>query len=50
MDYILDGFREAINLILSLDKEIFDIVLLSLFVSTTATIVEIGRASYRERV
>lgn len=39
MDYILDGFREAINLILSLDKEIFDIVLLSLFVSTTATIV-----------
>lgn len=38
MDYILDGFREAINLIISLDKEIFDIVLLSLFVSTTATI------------
>ncbi len=37
MDYILDGFKEAVNLIISLDKEIFDIVLLSLFVSTTAT-------------
>nr|WP_300006192.1 ABC transporter permease [Tissierella sp.] len=39
MDYILEGFKEALNLIVSLDKEIFDIVLLSLLVSTSATII-----------
>lgn len=38
MDYILDGFREAMNLITTLDKEIFEIVILSLLVSTSATI------------
>ncbi|OLS03732.1 ABC transporter permease [Tissierella creatinophila] len=38
MDYILDGFKQAINLIISFNKEIFDIVFLSLFVSTTATV------------
>lgn len=38
MDYILDGFKEALNLIISFDKEIFGIVILSLFVSTTATV------------
>ncbi|MGO1468397.1 MAG: ABC transporter permease [Tissierella sp.] len=38
MDYILEGVKEAIRLIISLDREIFGIVLLSLFVSSTATI------------
>ena len=37
MDYILDGFREALKLIVSFDKEVFDIVILSLIVSTSAT-------------
>lgn len=39
MDYIVEGFKEAIKLIINLDKEIFDIVLLSLFVSTSASII-----------
>ena len=39
MDYILDGFKQALNLIISFDKEIFEIVLLSLIVSTSATII-----------
>lgn len=38
MNYILDGFKEAFNLIITLDPEIFEIVLMSLFVSTVATI------------
>lgn len=39
MDYILQGFVEAIKLIISLDKEIFSIITLSLIVSTLATII-----------
>lgn len=39
MGYILDGFKEAINLIIHLDKEIFQIVALSLIVSTSATVI-----------
>lgn len=39
MDYILDGFKEALKLIISFDKEIFEIVILSLIVSTSATII-----------
>ncbi len=38
MDYILNGFKEAGNLLISLDKEVYKIVLLSLFVSSTSTI------------
>lgn len=37
MDYILDGFKEAFILLFSGDKEIFDIILLSLIVSGVAT-------------
>ena len=38
MDYILQGFSEALKLIISLDTEVFKIIALSIFVSTTATI------------
>ena len=37
MDYILEGFKEAIQLILSFDPEIYQIVSLSLFVSFSST-------------
>ncbi|NLX62890.1 MAG: ABC transporter permease [Tissierellia bacterium] len=39
MDYIAQGFKEAINLLISFDKEIYEIIFLSLFVSTSATII-----------
>lgn len=39
MDYILDGFKEAMRLIITLDKEIFEIVFLSIIVSTSATLI-----------
>ena len=39
MDYILQGFAEALKLIISFDKEIFNIIGLSLIVSTSATII-----------
>ncbi len=39
MDYIAQGFKEAFNLLISLDKEVFTIVSLSLFVSISATII-----------
>ncbi len=39
MDYILNGFKEAGNLLISLDKEVYKIILLSLFVSSTSTII-----------
>lgn len=39
MDYIYDGFKEAIKLLLGFDKEVYGIIYLSLFVSTTATII-----------
>jgi tungstate transport system permease protein len=38
MDYIIDAFRDAFWLILSLDREIFSIALLSLRVAGTATV------------
>jgi tungstate transport system permease protein len=38
MDYIVEAFRGAIRLILSLDREIFTIALLSLQVAGTATL------------
>ncbi|HHV39438.1 MAG TPA: ABC transporter permease [Tepidimicrobium sp.] len=39
MDYILEGFREALKLLTTFDREIYGIISLSLMVSTTATVV-----------
>ena len=39
MNYILDGFKEAFRLLISMDMEIYKIIGLSLFVSTLATII-----------
>ena len=39
MDYIVDGFAQAFNLIFSLDKEFWGIVTLALFVSISAVII-----------
>ena len=39
MDYIIDGFMEALKLIISFDPEIYRIIILSLLVSTSATII-----------
>lgn len=38
MDYILQGFSEALKLLISFDIEVFKVISLSLIVSTTATI------------
>lgn len=38
MNYLADGFIEAIRLLVSLDKEIYQIILLSIFVSYSATL------------
>jgi tungstate transport system permease protein len=38
VDFILEGLRQALNLIVSLDQEVLGIAFLSLWVSTTATI------------
>lgn len=37
MDFILEGFRQALNLIVSLDQEVLGIAFLTLWISTTAT-------------
>lgn len=39
IDYVLEGFNEAIRLLLGFDSEVYGIIFLSLFVSTTATII-----------
>lgn len=39
MGYIMDGIKEAVGLLLSFDKEIYSIILLSIFVSFTSTII-----------
>lgn len=39
MNYIWDGFIKAIELLIGFDKEIYEIIGLSLFVSTTATLI-----------
>lgn len=39
MNYILDGFKEALNLLISLDSEVYGVVFLSLFVSGMATVI-----------
>ena len=38
MDFILEGFRQAFNLIVSFDQEVFGIAFLSLWISTAATL------------
>jgi len=38
MDYILDGFLDAIRLLLSFDKEIYSIIILSIYISITSTL------------
>lgn len=38
MDYILDGVKEAIKILLSFDVEVYKIILLSIFVSSTSTV------------
>ena len=38
MDYIINGFKEAGNLLISLDKDVYKIIFLSLFVSSVSTI------------
>lgn len=38
MDYIIDGFIEAVKLIFTMDLELFGIISLSIFVSTAATV------------
>lgn len=38
MNYISAGFKEALKLLISFDKEVFQIVSLSIFVSTSATL------------
>jgi tungstate transport system permease protein len=37
MDFILEGFRQALNLIVSLNQEVLGIAFLSLWISTAAT-------------
>jgi len=39
MDYIAQGVREAIKLLASFDKEVYQIILLSLFVSSISTLI-----------
>ncbi|NLJ79353.1 MAG: ABC transporter permease [Tissierellia bacterium] len=39
MDYIFEGFKEALKLLTTFNREIYGIVSLSLIVSTTATII-----------
>ncbi len=39
MDYIKTGFLEAFKLLLSFDKELYSIILLSIFVSSLATLI-----------
>lgn len=39
MDYIFNGISEASKLLFSLDKEVYSIILLSVFVSLTSTVI-----------
>ncbi len=39
MNFIFEGIKEAFQLIFSLDSELYDIILLSLYVTLTATII-----------
>lgn len=39
MDYIIDGFQKALELLLNFDRELYGIIFLSLRVSLTATVI-----------
>ena len=39
MNYIHEGFKEAFQLLIGFDKEVYSIIFLSLLVSTSATII-----------
>lgn len=39
MDYIIEGFKNSIELLLSFDKNLYDIIFLSLKVSCIATFI-----------
>jgi len=39
IDYIVEGFKEAVKLLIGFDKEVYEIIFLSLFVSISATVV-----------
>lgn len=39
MDYIIDGIKKAIELLVSFDMQVYEIIMLSVLVSTTATII-----------
>lgn len=39
MAYIMDGLKEALQLLITFDKEIYSIILLSIFVSLTSTLI-----------
>lgn len=39
MNYILEGFKEALRLLIGFDSEVYKIIFLSLFVSSTSTLI-----------
>lgn len=39
IDYIIEGFKGAVNLLMEFDREVYGIIFLSLFVSTSATVI-----------
>ena len=39
MDYIIDGIKKALELLISFDPQVYEIIMLSVFVSTTATVI-----------
>lgn len=39
MDYIIEGFKEALKLLIGFDKEVYHIIFLSLLVSSTSTLI-----------
>lgn len=41
MDFLIDGIRQALDLLLSLDKEVLEITLLSLKLSSIATVISL---------
>lgn len=39
MDYIVEGFSKALSLLMGFDRELYSIIILSIFVSLTATLI-----------
>jgi tungstate transport system permease protein len=39
MEYLMDGLKEAFKLLIAFDKEIYSIIILSIFVSLTSTLI-----------